>query len=58
VALLIFCILILIILPYGTAILLGVISERWAGETLSGWFGLAGFFFGVYLVHKAFELIL
>jgi hypothetical protein len=58
--LLILSILILFTLPYGAAILFGVASERLigAGETLSGWFAVAGLFFGVYLVHKSFELIL
>jgi hypothetical protein len=59
-ALFIFSILILLSLPYGSAILFGVASERLvgAGETLSEWFGVAGLFFGVYLVHKTFQLIL
>ena len=48
-ALLIFSILLLVSLPYGTAILFGVASERLigAGETLSGWFAVAGLFFGL-----------
>jgi hypothetical protein len=50
--------LILVSLPYGTAILFGVATEPWAGKTLSTWFAVTGLFFGVYLVHKSFELIL
>jgi hypothetical protein len=57
-ALLIFSTLILVSLPYGSAILFGVVSERWVGETFSRWSAVAGFVFGVYLVHKSFELIL
>jgi hypothetical protein len=59
-ALIILSILILFTLPYGAAILFGVASERLVGarEWLSGWFAVAGLFFGVYLVHKTFELIL
>jgi hypothetical protein len=47
-------ILIMIGLPFGTAILFGAISER-AGPVISGGLSVAGMFLGVYLVHKAFE---
>jgi hypothetical protein len=35
-------VLILVILPYGTAILFGAASERWGGKNLSALLSMAG----------------
>jgi hypothetical protein len=47
-------VILLVALPFGTAILFGAISER-AGPVISGGLSVAGMFFGIYLVHKVFE---
>ena len=47
--------LILVGLPFGTAILFGALSEKLAGPVVSGWLSVAGMFVGVYLVHNVFE---
>jgi hypothetical protein len=47
--------LILVCLPFGTAILFGALSEKVAGPAVSGALSVAGMFVGIYLVHKAFE---
>ena len=54
-ALLVLNTLILVVLPFGTAILFGALTERWAGAAISGWCSVAGMFVGGYLVHRAFE---
>ena len=51
-------VLILVILPYGTAILFGAASERWCGKNLSALLSMAGLALGIYFVHKSFELLL
>jgi hypothetical protein len=48
-------ILILVGLPFGTALLFGALSEKLAGPVISGWLSVAGMFVGVYLLHKVFE---
>ena len=50
-------ILLLVLLPFGTAILLGAASERWLGRTISGWLAVAGLMLGIYLLPMAFELL-
>ncbi len=42
----------LVVLPYGTALLCGAITE-WAGKTVSGWSSVGGLFLGIYFFHKA-----
>lgn len=48
--------MILVLLPFGTAIFFGALSEKLAGPTISGWLSFAGLFVGMYLVHKSFEI--
>jgi hypothetical protein len=47
----------LIALPYGTAILLGALGERLGGKTVSGWASVGGLFLGIYFLHKTFETL-
>jgi hypothetical protein len=47
----------LVTLPYGTAILLGALGERLGGKTVSGWASVGGLFLGVYFLHKTFEIL-
>jgi hypothetical protein len=44
----------LVVLPYGTAILCGAITQ-WAGRTVSGWCSVAGLALGIYFFHKSME---
>ncbi|MGB8040357.1 MAG: hypothetical protein WCF39_19975 [Pseudolabrys sp.] len=46
----------LIVLPYGTAILCGAIAER-AGRVVSGWSSIAGLALGIYFFSKSMELL-
>ena len=48
--------LLIVVLPLGTAVLFGALTERFAGPLISGWCSIAGMFVGVYLLHKAFEI--
>ena len=47
--------ILLVVLPYGTAILCGAITQ-WAGRTVSGWCSVGGLALGIYLFHKSMEL--
>jgi hypothetical protein len=49
--------LLLVVLPYGMALLFGAVSERWLGETGSAWLAMAGLFFGLYLLQLAVQLL-
>jgi hypothetical protein len=51
-------IILLVTLPYGTAILLGALTERLAGKTVSGWASVGGLVLGIYFFHKALDIIL
>ena len=51
----IFLTVLLVVLPYGTAITCGAITQ-WAGRTVSGWSSLGGLALGIYLLHKSMEL--
>ena len=52
-------IILLVALPYGTAILLGALAERLGGgKTLSGWPSVGGLLLGIYFFHKTLEIIL
>jgi uncharacterized membrane protein YccC len=46
----------LIVLPYGTAIICGAIGER-AGKVASGWSSVAGLALGIYFFSKSMELL-
>lgn len=47
--------ILLVVLPYGTAILCGAITQ-WAGRTVSGWCSVGGLALGIYFFHKSMEL--
>jgi hypothetical protein len=47
--------ILLVVLPYGTAILCGAITQ-WAGKTVSGWCSVGGLVLGIYFFHKSMEL--
>ena len=48
-------IILLVALPYGTAIICGAITQ-WAGKTVSGWCSIGGLALGIYFFHKSMEL--
>jgi hypothetical protein len=47
--------ILLVVLPYGTAIICGAITQ-WAGKTVSGWCSVGGLALGIYFFHKSMEL--
>jgi hypothetical protein len=49
-------IILLVALPYGTAIICGAITQ-WAGKTVSGWSSIGGLALGIYFFHKSMELL-
>src|SRR5512139_1532282 len=53
----IFLTVLLVALPYGTAIICGAITQ-WAGRTVSGWCSVGGLALGIYFFHKSMELFL
>jgi len=46
----------LIVLPYGTAIICGAVTER-AGKIVSGWSSIAGLALGIYFFSVSMELL-
>jgi hypothetical protein len=48
--------ILLIVLPYGTAIFCGAMTER-AGRVVSGWSSIAGLALGIYFFSKSMELL-
>ena len=50
-------IVLLVVLPYGTAILLGALGERLGGKNVSGVASVGGLCLGIYFLHKSFEII-
>ena len=48
--------ILLVVLPYGTAIICGTITYR-AGGIVSGWCSIGGLALGIYFFHKAMELL-
>jgi hypothetical protein len=48
--------ILLVVLPYGTAITCGAITQ-WAGRTVSGWSSIGGLALGIYFFHKSMELL-
>ena len=50
--------LLLVILPYGTAILLGALGERLGGNTVSALASVGGLVLGIYFIHRTLEIIL
>ena len=49
-------IILLVALPYGTAIACGALTD-WAGRTISGWCSVGGLALGVYFFHKCMEVL-
>jgi hypothetical protein len=43
------------VLPYGTAIICGALTE-WAGKTVSGWCSIGGLALGIYFFSKSMDL--
>lgn len=50
-------IILLVVLPYGTALLCGAITLR-AGPTVSGWCSIGGLALGVYFFSKSMDLLM
>jgi hypothetical protein len=50
-------IVLLIVFPYGSAILLGSLGERFGGKTGSSLASLAGLFLGIYFLRLAFGIL-
>jgi hypothetical protein len=50
-------IVLLVVLPYGTAILLGALGERLGGKNVSGVASVGGLCLGIYFLHKSFEIM-
>jgi hypothetical protein len=48
-------IILLVVLPYGTAIICGALTE-WAGKTVSGWCSIGGLALGIYFFSKSMDL--
>jgi hypothetical protein len=51
-------IILMLALPYGTAILVGALAERLGGKTLSSLASVGGLVLGIYFLHKTLEIIL
>ncbi|HMA58172.1 MAG TPA: hypothetical protein VKP52_15865 [Pseudolabrys sp.] len=49
-------IILLVVLPFGTAIACGALTQ-WAGKTVSGWSSIGGLALGVYFFHKVMEVL-
>jgi hypothetical protein len=50
-------IVLLLVFPYGTAILLGGLGERLGGKTVSTLASVAGLFLGIYFLNRAFQIL-
>ena len=48
--------ILLLVLPYGTALICGAIPYR-AGRTVSGWCSVGGLALGIYFFHKSMEFL-
>ena len=46
----------LVVLPYGTALICGALTF-WAGGTVSGWCSIGGLALGIYFFHKCMEFL-
>ena len=51
-------VILLVALPYGTAILVGALGERLGGEIVSYLASFGGLALGIYFLHKTLEIIL
>jgi hypothetical protein len=52
----IFLTILLVVLPYGTALICGAITQ-WAGRTVSGWCSVGGLALGIYFFHKSMAFL-
>ena len=50
-------VILIVALPYGTAILMGALAERLGGKTVSGWAAVGGLALGIYFFHKTLEIV-
>jgi hypothetical protein len=50
-------VILLVALPFGTAILVGALAERLGGETVSYLASFGGLVLGIYFLHKTLEII-
>ena len=50
-------IILLVALPYGTAIICGALTE-WAGKPVSGWCSIGGLALGIYFFSKSMDLLI
>jgi hypothetical protein len=48
--------ILLVVLPYGTALMCGAITQ-WAGRTVSGWCSVGGLALGIYFFHKSMAFL-
>lgn len=51
-------VILIMALPFGTAILVGAFAERLGGKLFSGWVAFGGLVLGIYFLHKTLEIIL
>jgi hypothetical protein len=51
-----FMMILLVVLPYGTALICGALTYR-VGRTFSGWCSVGGLALGIYFFHKSMELL-
>lgn len=52
----VFLIILLVVLPFGTAIACGALTLR-AGNIVSGWSSIGGLALGIYFFHKCMEAL-
>jgi hypothetical protein len=50
-------VILLVALPYGTAILLGALGERLGGKNMSALASVGGLALGIYFFHKTLEIV-
>jgi hypothetical protein len=51
-------VILLVALPYGTAVLLGALFERLLGDTASAVASIGGLVLGIYFFHRTLEVLL
>lgn len=51
-------VILLVVLPYGTALLLGALAEQLGGHAVSALASFGGLALGIYFLHKTLEIIL
>jgi hypothetical protein len=48
--------ILLVVLPYGTAIICGALTD-WTNRMVSGWCSIGGLALGVYFFHKSMQFL-